>query len=210
LLRPTAKRTQSFLSVFQNFWLFCNTRVKETEKVQDDVERLVKKKAQLENAIEDYKTKINKYARKAVEDRANEEALNEEIEILKGELESYTPKREELEREKISLDAEMTKINVRCDEILAKKNQLQAEIDTLEGVFEGAVILEKLDQELTELQESLEAKERRKLEFRQHLESLARTKEEYTAILELVKQIAKEEEKNSRNCCENSRKTRTS
>ena len=34
LLRPTAKRTQRFVSVLQNFWLFCNQRVAETDAVQ--------------------------------------------------------------------------------------------------------------------------------------------------------------------------------
>ena len=34
LLRPTAKRTQRFVSILQNFWLFCNQRVAETDAVQ--------------------------------------------------------------------------------------------------------------------------------------------------------------------------------
>jgi len=195
LLRPTAKRTQSFFSVFQNFWLFCNQRVSETEKVQEEVESRVKEKVKLESLIEEYKTRINMYRSKAEEDRANEEAIQEEIKILAKQLESFTPKREELEKEKHYLDGEMAKVTAKSEEIASKKCELQTEIDTLQGVFEGAKILEKLDQELTELTDSLEVKERRKMEFRNNLEVLDRTKEEYTAVLELVKQIAKEEEK---------------
>jgi len=195
LQRPSGKRTQSFFSVLQNFWLFCNQRVGETDEVQQEVENLVKAKKNFENLIEDYKTKINRYKSKAVEDRANEEAIKEEIEEYKKQLESQTQRTEELNEEKRQLAEEMAKMQAMAGEIETKKQELQSEIDKLQGMFEGAATLKKLDEEMAELSEEQKGKQKRKLEFRNNLEVLERTKEEYNAILELVKQIAKEEEK---------------
>lgn len=195
LLRPTAKRTQRFVSVLQNFWLFCNQRVAETDAVQASVVELVNQKQRFEDEIENFKAEINRCKCKAVEDKAAEESLHEEIEELKKQLEGFTPRREELDREKVYLDEELARLGASSDEMEARRKKLQTEIGTLQGVFEGAATLEKLDRELAQLAEVLEAKELRKLEFRNNLEALERTREEYTAVLELVKQIAKEEQK---------------
>ena len=46
---------------------------------------------------------------KAVEDKAAEESLHEEIEELKKQLEGFTPRREELDREKVYLDEELAR-----------------------------------------------------------------------------------------------------
>ena len=40
----------------------------------------------------------------------------------------------------------------------ARRKKLQTEIGTLQGVFEGAATLEKLDRELAQLAEDLDAK----------------------------------------------------
>ena len=46
---------------------------------------------------------------KAVEDKAAEECLHEEIEMLKKQLEGFTPRREELDKEKVYLDEELAR-----------------------------------------------------------------------------------------------------
>ena len=44
-----------------------------------------------------------------MEDKAAEESLHEEIEMLKKQLEGFTPRREELDREKVYLDEELAR-----------------------------------------------------------------------------------------------------
>ena len=195
LLRPTKSRTQMFVSVLQNFWLFCNQRVAETDRVTAEVEAMVRDKAVLEAKVEDYKARINRSKSRAVEEREVEEALGEQIEELGRQLEALNPPREELDREKVALDQELARLAEARVEVEARKASLQAEVATLQGVFEGAATMEKLDREMAELQEDLEAKLRRKLEFRNNQEALERSREEYAAALELVRQIAKEAQK---------------
>merc|ERR1719319_540194 len=195
LLRPTKSRTQMFVSVLQNFWLFCNQRVAETDRVTASVEAMVRDKAVLEAKVEDYKARINRSKSRAVEEQEVEGALGEQIEELARQLEALNPTREELDREKVALDQELARLAEAKVEVEAKKTGLQAEVAALQGVFEGAATMEKLDQEIAELQEDLEAKLRRKLEFRNNQEALERSREEYAAALELVKQISKEGQK---------------
>jgi len=195
LLRPTVKRTQGFFSVLQNFWLFCNQRVPSVERLVASVENQVDEKVRLENRIEDFKTRINQRRSKAVEDRAAEEALVEDIELLKRTLEELTGKREVLDGEKLEVEQKLAGLAANWEEMEMKKNLLRKEIATLQGVFEGAAIMERLDQEIAQLNEDLEVKETRKIEFRNNLEALERSKEEYGAALELIKAISKEGEK---------------
>lgn len=195
LLKPTTKRTARFISVMQNFWLFCNQRHEEADGALKGVEGLVEKRVKLENLIEDYKNNINRRRRKAVEDKATEDALCEEIEGLRADLESWGPRREELDREKAQLDGELGRLHAETEEAEARKRKLQAEIAALQGVFEGAATMEKLDQEIGQLVEDLQYIERNKLKLRNNLEALERTRVEYMAVLELVRQIAREEQK---------------
>jgi len=195
LLRPTKSRTQMFVSVLQNFWLFCNQRVAETDRVTASVEAMVREKAVLEAKVEELKTRINNTKCKAVEEQEVEAVLVYETEELARQLEALNPTREELDREKVALDQELARLAEAKVEVEGRKAGLQAEVAALQGVFEGAATMEKLDQEIAELQEDLEAKLRRKLEFRNNQEALERSREEYAAALELVKQIAKEGQK---------------
>jgi len=195
LLRPTKSRTQMFVSVLQNFWLFCNQRMAETDRVTAEVEAMVKNKALLEAKVENLKTKINNTKCRAVEEQEVEAALVQETEELARRLEALTPALEDLDREKMALDQELARLAEDRMEVEARKAGLQAELAALHGVFEDSATMEKLDREIEELQEDLEAKLRRKLEFRNNQEALERGREEYAAALELVKQIAEEAQK---------------
>ena len=165
------------------------------ERLVASVENQVDEKVRLENRIEDFKTRINQRRSKAVEDRAAEEALVEDIELLKRTLEELTGKREVLDGEKLEVEQKLAGLAANWEEMEMKKNLLRKEIATLQGVFEGAAIMERLDQEIAQLNEDLEGKETRKIEFRNNLEALERSKEEYGAALELIKAISKEGEK---------------
>ena len=149
----------------------------------------------LEARIEDFKAKINQRRSKAVEDRATEDALVEDIEQLKKTLEELTGKREVLDGEKLQVEQKLASLAATWEDMEAKKARLSKEIATLQGVFEGAAVMERLDLEIAQLNEDLEGKERRKVEFRNNLEMLERSKEEYGAALELIKAISREGER---------------
>jgi len=195
LLRPSVKRTQSFFSVLQNFWLFVNQRIKEVDRLVANVEGKVEERVRLEARIEDFKARINQRRSKAVEDRATEDALVEDIEELKRTLEELTGKREVLDGEKLEVEQKLASLAANWEEMDAKKTSLTKEIATLQGVFEGAAIMDRLDQEIAQLNEHLEIKETRKVEFRNNLEVLERSKEEYGAALELIRAISREGER---------------
>ena len=55
--------------------------------------------------------------------------------------------------------------------------------------------MDRLDQEIAQLNEHLEVKETRKVEFRNNLEVLERSKVEYGAALELIRAISREGER---------------
>ena len=183
------------LQVLQNFWLFCNQRVPEVERLVAAVENQVEDRNRLEARIEDFKAKINQRRSKAVEDRATEDALVEDIEQLKKTLEELTGKREVLDGEKLQVEQKLASLATTWEEMESRKTRLSKEIATLQGVFEGAAVMERLDLEIAQLNEDLEGKERRKVEFRNNLEMLERSKEEYGAALELIKAISREGER---------------
>ena len=183
------------LQVLQNFWLFCNQRVPEVERLVAAVENQVEERNRLEARIEDFKAKINQRRSKAVEDRATEDALVEDIEQLKKTLEELTGKREVLDGEKLQVEQKLASLATTWEEMESRKTRLSKEIATLQGVFEGAAVMERLDLEIAQLNEDLEGKERRKVEFRNNLEMLERSKEEYGAALELIKAISREGER---------------
>ena len=183
------------MQVLQNFWLFCNQRVPEVERLVAAVENQVEERNRLEARIEDFKAKINQRRSKAVEDRATEDALVEDIEQLKKTLEELTGKREVLDGEKLQVEQKLASLATTWEEMESRKTRLSKEIATLQGVFEGAAVMERLDLEIAQLNEDLEGKERRKVEFRNNLEMLERSKEEYGAALELIKAISREGER---------------
>ena len=183
------------LQVLQNFWLFVNQRVHEVDRLVANVEGKVEERVRLEARIEDFKARINQRRSKAVEDRATEDALVEDIEELKRTLEELTGKREVLDGEKLEVEQKLASLAANWEEMDAKKTRLTKEIATLQGVFEGAAIMDRLDQEIAQLNEDLEVKETRKVEFRNNLEALERGKEEYGAALELIRAISREGER---------------
>eukprot|EP00092_Neocalanus_flemingeri_P039043 GFUD01042502.1.p1 GENE.GFUD01042502.1~~GFUD01042502.1.p1 ORF type:complete len:450 (+),score=180.21 GFUD01042502.1:281-1630(+) len=195
LINPTAKRTQRFISVMQNFWLFCNNQWAHVEQIQGEVDRLVRSRVEYEAKIEEYKNKINQCKSKAVEEKAEEDSLMEEIDQLKEELKQMFPKQKELNEMRSNLKTELESLATKKTGLLEELRKVEAERDNLQGVFEGAAVLQKLDVELIEIREELGLKEKRKLEFRNHLELLDRCKEDYSAVLELVQQIAQEQQK---------------
>ena len=183
------------MQVLQNFWLFVNQRVHEVDRLVANVEGKVEERVRLEARIEDFKARINQRRSKAVEDRATEDALVEDIEELKRTLEELTGKREVLDGEKLEVEQKLASLAANWEEMDAKKTRLTKEIATLQGVFEGAAIMDRLDQEIAQLNEDLEVKETRKVEFRNNLEALERGKEEYGAALELIRAISREGER---------------
>ena len=107
LINPKPKKTQKFLSLMQNFWMFCNNQYQYVSKIQGDVQGMVKTRAECEAKIEEYKNKINQSRSRAVEEKAEEESLLLENEELKAELNRLIPKQKELNDVKNELKEEI-------------------------------------------------------------------------------------------------------
>lgn len=195
LLRPQAKRTQNFLSVMQNFWMFCNGQYNDVERVQAEVDRLVRSKGEMEEKIELFKNKINQLKSKAIEEKAEEESLAEEVAFSEGKMRELVAHQKELTEVTAGLNQQLAAQEKRIVELREQLQGLQTERDNLQGVFEGAAVLQRLEQELQDARDDLGQKEKRKLEFRNNLEVLDRLKGEYTSVLDLVKQVAGERQK---------------
>ena len=118
------------LQVLQNFWLFCNQRVPDVERLIAAVENQVEDRNRLEARIEEFKARINQRRSKAVEDRATEEALVEDIEQLKKTLEELTGKREVLDGEKLQVELKLASLAATWEDMEAKKARLSKEIAT--------------------------------------------------------------------------------
>jgi len=195
LLHPTSKRTQKFLSVMKNFWLFCNDQYEDVNKVQVEVDKLVRARGDLENKVEDYKNRLNHLKCMADEDKQEEEMLAEEIDQGLAHMLEMTATQKELNNEKERLSEELASVDQIVDDLQEKGRVLEMERDKLQGVFEGAAVLHRLELELQEVREEMEIKEKRKLEFRNNLEVLDQLKGEYNGVLELVKQVETEQKK---------------
>jgi len=195
LVNPNPKKTQKFVSILQNFWLFCNSQYPHVEKIKGEVDKLVRDRADCEAKIEDYIKKINQSKSKAVEEKAEEEMLERDIDVLKEELGKLVPRQSELNEDKLEvkneLESQRNAIAALNDDLKKK----ETERDNLQGMFEGAATLQKLESELQDIRDSSEVMEKRKVDFKNQLELLSRLKEEYSSILEMVQQIAQEQQK---------------
>jgi len=195
LRNPHPKRTRKYLSILQNFWLFCNEHSGKVDDVHEKVLKMVKAKKDLETDIEKLKDNINLRLSRAVEEKAEEKCVREENANLQLEVKALMEQLTEFNTTKENLKAQFEQAMQRTNELKETLQTLQKDKDNLQGAVEGAAVLSKLDTELAEAKEELESKEKRSLEFKKKIEMLAMAKEEYSTVLELVQQIAQEKKK---------------
>jgi len=196
LLQPTAKRTQKYVSVMQNFYYFCEQQCENVDNIQERVQGMADQRQELEKKIDEFKSKINENKVKALEDKEEEEGLKRENTDLNEELQKdLLPQRQEINEQLTMTKNELAAIAVRVNDLKENVNKLQGERDRLQGSLDGAAVIQQLTAELQELSEELNAKEKRKRECRRNLELLERVKGEYANFLELAQQIAQEHQK---------------
>merc|ERR550519_1188388 len=196
LISPTAKRTQRYVSVIQNFWTFCNQQVEHVDTIQNKVKGMVEQRKQLEKNIDDFKIKINEAKMKALQDKQEEEEFQKKVthlnEIINKEL---MPRRQELCDGVAAIKNELAAINARVSDIKEKVSKMETEKERLQGRLDGAAVIQQLTSELRDLEEEMSAKEKRRREFRRSLEVMDRVKRDFTAFHELAQQIAQEHSK---------------
>merc|ERR550519_787825 len=175
LISPTAKRTQRYVSVIQNFWSFCNQQVDNVDTIQNKVKGMVEQRKQLEKNIDDFKIKINEAKMKALQDKHEEEEFQKKVtnlnEIINKEL---MPRRQELCDGVAAIKNELAAINARVSDIKEKVSKMETEKERLQGRLDGAAVIQQLTSELRDLEEEMSAKEKRRREFRRSLEVLDR------------------------------------
>ena len=174
LQNPSAKRTHKFISVLQNFWMFCNMNHPKVQEINEKVDELVKVKEDNVRKIEEYKKKINILRSKAVEEKEEEESLQQDIVQLNEELKNMMPRQKSLNDRYTELKDELEKLKMHTSELMATSKKLEQEKMNLEGAVEGAAMLEKLSNQLEQLNEDIAVKQKRKLECRNSSEHFKR------------------------------------
>merc|ERR1719319_1382560 len=166
LISATAKRFQKYVSVIQNFWMFCNNQVDNVDTVQNKVKGMVDQRKQLEKNIDDFKIKINDAKVKALEDKQEEEKYQKKVETLEDIINNdLMPRRQEQHDRLTEIKSELTALTAQVTDIKEKVSKTESE------------------------------KEKRKREYRRSLEVLDRVNRDFTAFNELVKEITKEHQK---------------
>merc|ERR1719509_699216 len=196
LISPTAKRFQKYVSVIQNFWMFCNNQVDNVDTVQNKVKGMVDQRKQLEKNTDDFKIKINDAKVKALEDKQEEEKYQKKVETLEAIINNdLMPRRQEQHDRLTEIKSELTALTAQVTNIKEKVSKTESEKERLQGRLDGAAVLKQLTSELRDLEEEMGAKEKRKREYRRSLEVLDRVNRDFTAFNELVKEITKEHQK---------------
>jgi len=196
LISPTAKRTQKYISVIQNFWSFCNQQVDNVDAIQNKVKGMVDQRKQLEKNIDDFKVKINEAKVKALQDKQEEEEYQKKMTSLEDIINNdLMPRRQELLDRVNTIKNELASVTTRVSDIKEKVSKMETEKERLQGRLEGAQVIQQLTAELRDLEEEMSAKEKRKREFRRSLEVLDRVKRDFTAFHELAQQVAQEHQK---------------
>merc|ERR1711972_115364 len=105
------------------------------------------------------------------------------------------PRQKSLNDRYTELKDELEKLKIHTSELMVTSKKLEQEKMNLEGAVEGAAMLEKLSNELEQLNEDIAVKQKRKLECRNSSEQFKRYEEEINAVHEMVQNIAQENRK---------------
>jgi len=192
LVNPQPKRTQKWLTVFTNFWMFCSNQMESVSRVLADVDEKTKKRAELDQIIEDKKRRINELTTNAAQEKADKEVYLEKIAEEEEKMKHLVEKSKEMNEYAESLRRQLlSKEEVFSNEKEKLKN-LEIEKENLEGLFEHAALMTKLEKDLNEAHLELQNKTERKLELRKNALVLERLSEEYAEVQEIVKNLVTE------------------
>jgi len=208
-VQPQSKRVRKFLSIFVNFWLFCNSNYEMATQRQEEVmqkakqsKHLMKEKNSNLKEIEDLRQKRETYEiqkMKLAEERAtadqelNEVApkmngLQETQKSLKKELQEQTKVKEELEQDvqKCQKEKERLEMLVKSDEL---KQELEKEISRLKEEKNSRI------SSVHELKVKMQDAKSRLVHFQKNLKELAAIEEKHQHIQKIQQNIELESEK---------------
>ena len=132
-MAPTPKRTQKYLSVLQNFYYFCDSQTVQVNAVTEKVNSLVARKKELDQKMEEFKTKINAKKMQALEDREEEADLQRMINEVNEDLENnLLPQREAITEESAGVKKQLADVTARVTDLKENVAKVEAEKDRLQ------------------------------------------------------------------------------
>ena len=133
LVAPNPKRTQRYLSVLQNFYYFCDSQTVQVNAVTEKVNSLVARKKELDQKMEEFKTKINAKKMQALEDREEEADLQRMINEVNEDLENnLLPQREAITEESAIVKKQLADVTARVTDLKENVAKVEAEKDRLQ------------------------------------------------------------------------------
>jgi len=192
LVNPQPKRTQKWLTILANFWMFCGNQMDSVNQILEDVDEKVRKRADLDRMIEVKKRRINELTTNAAQEKADREVFLEKIAEEEEKMKGLVEKSKELNENLELLRGQLSSKEDLLSNEKEKLKSLEIEKENLEGLFEHAALMKKLENDLSEAQLELQNKTERKLELKKNVLVFERLSEEYTEAHEIVKNLTSE------------------
>lgn len=193
LMNPDPKRTQKFLSVLINFWMFCNSVYQKVDAAQKDVDEIIDMKKRMISDIENYRNKINQMKSRAVEEKELARSVEAESEELRARVEQLKETGEQLSARNTKLKSEIEEARKKTSDLEAEHKGLETERDNLQGIVDGAAAIQRLDDELVKMREELSHKETQKVQFSERISAMERNATDLNSMFEVVKQYSNEQ-----------------
>jgi len=193
LMNPDPKRTQKFLSVLINFWMFCNSVYQKVDAAQKYVDEIIDMKKRMISDIENYRNKINQMKSRAVEEKELARSVEAESEELRARVEQLKETGEQLSARNTKLKSEIEEARKKTSDLEAEHKGLETERDNLQGIVDGAAAIQRLDDELVKMREELSHKETQKVQFSERISAMERNATDLNSMFEVVKQYSNEQ-----------------
>ena len=192
-MNPDPKRTQKFLSVLINFWMFCNSLFPKVEEAEKDVDEIIGMKKNMISDIEKYRNKINQMKSRAVEEKELARSVEAESEELRARVEQLKETGEQLSARNTKIKSEIEEARKKTSDLEAEHKGLETERDNLQGIVDGAAAIQRLDDELVKMREELSNKETQKVQFSERISAMERNATDLNSMFEVVKQYSNEQ-----------------
>ena len=192
-MNPDPKRTQKFLSVLINFWMFCNSVFPKVEEAEKDVDEIIGMKKNMISDIEKYRNKINQMKSRAVEEKELARSVEAESEELRARVEQLKETGEQLSARNTKIKSEIEEARKKTSDLEAEHKGLETERDNLQGIVDGAAAIQRLDDELVKMREELSNKETQKVQFSERISAMERNATDLNSMFEVVKQYSNEQ-----------------
>jgi len=209
IVQPDVKRVRKFLSIFVNFWLFCNSNYEMATQRQEEVmekakqsKHLIKEKNSNLKEIEDLRQKRETY-------EIHKMKLAEERAVADQELSEVAPKMNSLQETQKSLKKELQEQTKIKDELEQDVQKFEKEKERLEMLVKSDELKQELEKEISRLKEEknlrissvhelkvkMQDAKSRLVHFQKNLKELAAIEEKHKHIQKIQQNIELESEK---------------